>query len=298
MTYYAYIPNVTDGTVSVIDTAINTVIANATISTSVSNGLAVSPDNKTAYVTYGGASGKVATIDITVSSPIVKTGTGYPLACWKQSDWHSGHPRWKKGIRGECRFRIGGTVDVIDLTVSPPVVKTGAGYPVTVGNYPTGIAITPNSAHVYVTNSNSDSISVIDTSTDTVSTTISLPATSEPFGVAVTPDGNHVYVTDENTGKVSVIATTTNTVSATITLTGTGGVPRGIAITPDGTKAYVGDARSTSTTVWVINTSTNTVSTTVSAGSQPTGISITPDGKYAYVTNVSSNSVSGNRHLN
>jgi YVTN family beta-propeller protein len=111
----------------------------------------------------------------------------------------------------------------------------------------------------YVTNVSSDTVSVIDTPTNTVVATV--PVGLFPFGVAITPDGTRAYVTNYNSNTVSVIDTATNTVVATI-LVGT--FPFGVAITPDGTRAYVTYDRSN--TVSVIDTATNTVVATVPVG--------------------------------
>src|SRR5438105_3105343 len=105
----------------------------------------------------------------------------------------------------------------------------------------------------YITNQNSANVSVINTATNTVSTTISVG--SAPFGVSVSPDGSKVYVTNTHSDTVSVIDTGTNTVIATIPV---GSQPIGVAVTPDGTKVYV--ANDASANVSVITTATNTVS--------------------------------------
>ena len=65
--------------------------------------------------------------------------------------------------------------------------------------------------NAYITNLDANTVSVIDTTSNTVTAVI--PVGSFPFGVAVSPDGSTVYVTDD---KVSVIATASNTVTATI----------------------------------------------------------------------------------
>src|SRR6185295_5972447 len=57
---------------------------------------------------------------------------------------------------------VTGTVSVLD-TASNVVVKT-----IDVGLHPTGMALSPAGDRLYVTNANSDSVSVIDTATDTV----------------------------------------------------------------------------------------------------------------------------------
>src|SRR5215472_3494461 len=50
----------------------------------------------------------------------------------------------------------------------------------------------------YVTNAFGPTVSVIDTSTNMVTTTINLPAGRVPFAVAMTPDLKKVYVTTDD----------------------------------------------------------------------------------------------------
>jgi YVTN family beta-propeller protein len=71
--------------------------------------------------------------------------------------------------------------------------------------------------NAYITNQDSDNISIIDTPTNTVIATI--PAGEYPEGVAVSQDGRRAYITNRNrlgsghtTGTVMVIDTATNTV--------------------------------------------------------------------------------------
>ena len=88
--------------------------------------------------------------------------------------------------------------------------------------------------NAYITNQNSNTVSVIDTATDTVIATI--PVGLSPFGVAVSPDGSKVYVANTGANTLSVIDTATNTVSATVPV---GFGPRGVAVKPDRSKVYV-----------------------------------------------------------
>jgi outer membrane autotransporter protein len=137
----------------------------------------------------------------------------------------------------------------------------------------------------YISNAGSNSVSVIDTETNTV---VGSPLTvgSQPAGVAVTPDGKYAYVTNNGSNMISIIDTATNTVIGSITL---GSQPAGIAITPDGKYAYVTNTNIqgfAGHTVSVINTATNTVlGSPITVGSGAFGVAITPDGKYAYVAN-------------
>ncbi|MGE7625325.1 YncE family protein [Viridibacillus sp. NPDC096237] len=57
-------------------------------------------------------------------------------------------------------------------------------------------------------------VSVIDTATNTVFTTI--PVGLKPVGTAITPDGTLVYIVNKGSNTVSVISTATNTVIDTI----------------------------------------------------------------------------------
>lgn len=139
----------------------------------------------------------------------------------------------------------------------------------------------------YVTNPDSDIVTVVHTGTNTVVTTIRFPAGSSPLGIAITPDGTRAFVTNSgNPDSVSIIDTATNTIAASIPFPA-GSDPTGIAITPDGSRAYVSN-NGTPDSVSVIDTATNTIITTIllSAGSNPTAIEITPDGTRAYVANI------------
>ena len=96
--------------------------------------------------------------------------------------------------------------------------------------------VTPDGKHVYVANSGSgllgtgvvnNTVSVIDTATGVVSSTITVG--NGPVGPAVTPDGKHVYVANAGDNTVSVIDTATGTVSDTIPV---GRTPVRVAICP------------------------------------------------------------------
>jgi YVTN family beta-propeller protein len=151
-----------------------------------------------------------------------------------------------------------------------------------------GLGATPTEAapFAYVANQGSNNVSVIDTATNKVVTTIGVGF--GPEAIAVTPDGNHAYVVGGggfgssgiSSGTVSVIDTATNTVVAMVPV---GAIPRGVAVTPDGTHAYVA-SWFFSPSVSVIDTATNTVVATVPLSNiNPIAVAVTPNGKYAYV---------------
>lgn len=147
------------------------------------------------------------------------------------------------------------------------------------------VVITPDGTKAYVTNQTSNSVSVIDTSTDEIIHTISVGF--KPSFMTITSDGAKVYVANQNSQSVSVISTNTDMVTDIISV---GFRPYFVSITPDGAKAYV--VNSFSNTVSVFDTSTDKVIKTIRVSDTPLFITITPDGAKAYVVNSFSNSIS------
>lgn len=172
-----------------------------------------------------------------------------------------------------------GVVKVIDTSTNAIV-----GSPIVVGVNPLGVAVAPDGRKVYVTNSGSHSVSVIDAAKNTVTATVDVG--DYPFGVAVKPDGSKVYVANSVGNSVSVIDTATNKV-VTVSV---GSKPQGVAVKPDGTRVYV--ANSGSKGVSVIDTVSNSVVGTVPTDSGPYGVAVNPAGTRVYVTNSASSTVS------
>ncbi len=134
--------------------------------------------------------------------------------------------------------------------------------------------------NAYVANGSSNSVSVIDTSTNTVvgsPTGVGL----SPDYVAITPDGTKAFVTNNGSGanSVSEIGTATGTVLRTITVNS----PRGIAITPNGSTAWVVDQ--SDDTLVPISVATGIAGPGVPDGGSGGGatVAISPDGTTGYV---------------
>jgi YVTN family beta-propeller protein/probable HAF family extracellular repeat protein len=188
-------------------------------------------------------------------------------------------------------------------------------------------AILAHPAYAYVPNEYDNTVSVIDTSNNSVVATIPV-AGNYADGVAVSPNGKFAYVASES-GVVSVIDTASQTVSATIAVglgadfvafspdstrayvthyggnsvavidTSSNSVVADItvsntyavAVSPDGSRAYVTSENSAGT-VAVIDTSSNTVIDNIAVGASPTGIAVSPDGTLVYADNNGSGTVS------
>jgi YVTN family beta-propeller protein len=163
------------------------------------------------------------------------------------------------------------------------------GTAITVGSGPASIAITNDhtgtwpkqvyaNTYAICCNFYSGTLSVIDTSNNSIYKTVTLPAGTFPFGIAVAPDNSKAYVTDTQHGLVYPITSIgpggTFSVGSAITV---GAGPTYITFTPDSKHAYVSNG--SATTVTVINAATNAVLRTVTVGTtgcKPSGLAATP----------------------
>jgi len=137
----------------------------------------------------------------------------------------------------------------------------------------------------YITNNGTNTISVINVTTGTVTTTITVG--NNPYGASISTDGSKTYITNLSDNTVSVINNASNTVTVTIPV---GTTPISICVNPDGSKVYV--ANWNDNTVSVISTATNTVTATITGFNEPGGEVVSPDGSKVYVANQGAGTVS------
>ena len=104
--------------------------------------------------------------------------------------------------------------NIVNTARSCSAAAGGTAATIPVGQNPGGIAADTASHTVYVSNQNSNTVSVISEATDKVYGTINVGA--GPQGLAVDPNSGTVYVTNYAAGTVSVISQATNTVIKTI----------------------------------------------------------------------------------
>jgi YVTN family beta-propeller protein len=176
----AYVTNEGDDSVSVIDTATNQVVGLPIPVGEDPINVVVSPDGKTAYVSNE-ESDNVSVID-TASLQVV--GAPIPVGedAWGMALTPDGRKLYVSSYNDEA-------VTVIDTATRQPI-----GAPIAVGDEPYELAVTPDGKTLYVTNYESGgaggSVSVIDTQTNQVSTTI--PVTGGPWQLAIVPDQSPV----------------------------------------------------------------------------------------------------------
>lgn len=191
-----YVANRSVGIVQVVDTEINKVISD--ISASAGGDVAVHPDGSMVYATAGG---NINVIDAAANERIDSMTTAL------SNTWTLDvHPDGSRVYFNN----LGGWVGVMDTATNTE--KTV----LQVGEQNTGIAVHPDGDSVYISNRADDTISIIDTATDSVTDTISVQNGNSPRGLAVHPNGQLLYVTNRDRNSVSTIDLLTNKVLGTI----------------------------------------------------------------------------------
>ncbi|WP_319436033.1 YncE family protein [Mycobacterium sp. RTGN5] len=266
------VTNYVAGTVSLVDTATNKVIATIPVGSKPA-GVVFDPTGTRFYVVNsGGVVGSVSAVSLpgnTVAAPIVIATGPFFAAIGPAGSPSAG----KLYVTIYGAVADGNTVSVIDTTTNQvtavSVAAAGAG--------PQAVAISPDGTRLWVSTAGSGNVSVINTATNAVVKTIPV---SGAAGIAFSPDGHFAYVANFTANTVSVINTANYTTAATIPV---GASPSSVAVSPDGSVAYVTNQQDN--TVSVINTATKTVIKTITVGSTAAGLAVSPDGTHLYVAN-------------
>ena len=154
---------------------------------------------------------------------------------------------------------------------------------VRVGTDPTAVAIDPRTGRIYVANSGSLSVTVLDGSTRGVVATVSLP--SRPWNIALNQRTGRVYVTTAESA-VTVIDTSTNSVSATVPLPSR---PWGIAVNHRANRIYVATSDAS---VAVIDGDRDAVAGSIPVPTRPWAVAVIPETNRVYVTSQESRTLS------
>lgn len=167
------------------------------------------------------------------------------------------------------------------------------GTPISVGSSPSSLVVSQDGAQLYVTNQLSGTISVIDTSTNTVTNTINLPTGSIPVAQALIPNTSLDYVVSQTSTPSVIPVDLSNSSTLTAINLPANSDPTAIAVTsfaPEDFGGYVTNSASNSVTPF--STLTNTASKPFTVGNAPNSIVITPDDSEGFVANTKSNSIS------
>jgi YVTN family beta-propeller protein len=128
---------------------------------------------------------------------------------------------------------------------------------------------------VYVTNSASDTIDVINHRTNQVVQVIH--GITLPHGIAFSPDGTRLYVSSESESVLDIVDRKSGAILDKVSLSGR---PNNIAITKDGHRVLVG-IRSAAGVVDVIDTASVKRTKSIPVNGSVHNVFVTPDGKYA-----------------
>lgn len=152
-----------------------------------------------------------------------------------------------------------GTVTIIDR-------KTGQVKSLATGEGAEGIDISPDGKFVWITNRGANTISVLDTATETLVATLKAGG-KMPIRVKFTPDGTEVLVSNARSNSVAVFDAARGEEIAKVD---TGSEPIGILIVPDGSQAFIANTQSNQ--VSVLDLKDRKVVRTFRTGTEPDGM--------------------------
>lgn len=146
------------------------------------------------------------------------------------------------------------------------------------------IAITADGATLLVVNSDSNSLTLVDTASHSVQAEISVGV--DPRSVAVSPDGSVAYVANQGSNSLSVIDIATRALIVDVAVSDR---PVGVAVSPDG--RFVAVAEMGVDRVRLLDVATLSSLSITAVADRPHGLAFTPDGQYLLVTHLLSGAV-------
>lgn len=276
---FAYIPNSGSNSVSIMDTATNSVVRTMTVGTT-PHGVAVlvKASEIFSFITNYDSNNVsvIRTSNDGLSNPVFE----------KVRDIAVGRSPYgiavdKAGAFAYVTNSGEDTVSKIDLGRYETVAT------IPVGSNPMGTVVAPDGTKVYVLNYASGTVSIIDVANNTVSGTAKVG--SNPYGMAVHPQGTFLYVANSGDNSVSVMNTADHSVTTKSDLHFS--APWGVAVNPAGTVAYITNFNSAS--ISLFDTGTHTVnSPNILVDANPAGVSLSSDGLFTYVVSSGQGTVS------
>jgi len=157
---------------------------------------------------------------------------------------------------------------------------------------------------VYVSNEDSNNISIIDSATDSLAGTIFVG--KRPRGIRLSPDGHTLYVAVSGSPKdppnardagrplspdraadgIALVDVATRAVTRTIP---SGQDPEAFDLTPDGKLMYVSNEETAQATV--LELPSGRITQTIALEQEPEGVTMKPDGAVVYITSEAANKV-------
>ena len=162
-------------------------------------------------------------------------------------------------------------LSIIDTSTGSEVKRVPLG-----GNYPRGIAVSPDSRTAYIALMGSDRIVSVDLATFAV-TPFAAPGDG-PRHLVMSPDGTTIFVTNNRTGNIAKIDRASGQITGKVA---TGMEPRSMTISRDGQAVYVVNYESA--TMTKVRTADMKIIQTVNTDNHPIGITYEPTKQRVWV---------------
>ncbi|MEU1511053.1 beta-N-acetylglucosaminidase domain-containing protein [Streptomyces sp. NPDC005811] len=235
-------------------------------------GVTASPEDGTVAVPAGG--GAAATVTLT-AAPGASAGVRSVVVSGGSGVLTRALPVRVGDGAGSARAL---TANFSGASVSSVDTATGASTPIKVGANPGEVVVSADGRTAYAANQGSDTVSVIDVPSATVTGTVAVGRV--PSGLALTPDGTTLWVANYTDGTVQPIDTARLDAGPAIAV---GDGPENMAVTPDGRTLYVADIHDA--TVTPVDLTTRTAGPAIPVGPSPFNVVAAPDGRTVYVSN-------------
>jgi YVTN family beta-propeller protein len=205
------------GTISVIDPTTHEVSGPYSVGPA-ATGIVVSPDGNRLYVATELWNSEMMVVDTETMQVVDTVDVGFGYGYYYPIDAEftpDGKPDGKRlyviaGVQGEAAQMNSNPVLIVDADPTSPTynqVIHGIAYPDT-GLYPQSVAFNPDGTRAYVSDAGGNTITVIDTSTNQVIGSITVPLTPADgsHDIAISRDGHWLYVTDQVGNAVIVVS--------------------------------------------------------------------------------------------
>ena len=255
----AYVANLGDDTVSVVDTATHTVVGEPIAVGDGPNTLALTGDGTRLYVSNT-RSDSVTVVDTATRRAAATVAVGaFPDAIVLSPD----------GKRLYVGNAEADSVSVIDTATDAVVGRS-----IAVGRSPYGMGISPDGGTLYVSGFDSDEVTAVDTKANAVAWRTAVG--DGPLNVAVDRDGARVYVVNTLDDTITIVDPATRSAAPGAITVGTR--PIGIVLSPDARTLYVTERDADR--VSAVSTASHSRGGSVEPGKGPVAMAVAGDRLY------------------